>query len=154
MVDELSLTPRDRALYEKLFASHIDIITAQSCAAFILKKGWHTYSFMRRGSVKIQQMAFTTTMVVSYARPFSTGRGGALRFPHKLLRYSAKESVFHERLITLRNQQYAHTDPSTVSVQPLKDKYITSIQSISDLRFPTGRTKNVYQDDKRRCRPH
>jgi hypothetical protein len=43
MVDELNLTPRDHALFEKLYASHVDIITAQSCAAFILKKGWHTY---------------------------------------------------------------------------------------------------------------
>jgi hypothetical protein len=89
---------------------------------------------MRRGSIPIQQVAFTTSMIVSYARPFSSGRGGALTFPRRLLKYDAKEMNFHVRLLKLRNEQYAHTDPSTVSVRPLKGM-ITSIQSIRDLRF-------------------
>jgi len=135
MVEDVDLSPRDRMLYEKLHASHGDIGTAQSCAEFILKKGWHTYSFMRRGSVPIQQIAFITTMIVSYARPFSPGRGGSLTFPHRILQYRLKESLLHERLLKLRNQQYAHSDPSTISVRPLKGNIVTSIQSLRDVRF-------------------
>lgn len=135
MVEDLSLLPRDRALYEKLHASHSDIAVAQSCAEYLLKKKWHTHSFMRRGSIPIQQTAFTTAMVVSYARPFSPGRASTFTFPHKLLQYDAKATLFHKRLLTLRNEQYAHTDPSTASVRPLKGEFITSIQSISSERF-------------------
>jgi hypothetical protein len=144
-MEDVVLSPHERALYEKLHASHRDIGTARSCAEFILKKGWHSYSFMRRGSVPIQQTAFTTTMIVSYARPFSSGRGRSITFPHRLLQYSAKEKLFHERMLKLRNQQYAHTDPSTISVRPLKDKYITSIESISDLRFSPSELKGFIE---------
>jgi len=140
MIEEASLSKRDRALYEKLFASRGDIGTARSCAEFILKKGWHTYSFMRRGSVPIQQTAFTTTMIVSYARPFSAGRGN-INFPNRLLRYNEKEASFHARLIKLRNEQYAHSDASTISVRPLKGSVVKSIQSIRDLRFAAGELK-------------
>ncbi len=134
MVEDVDLSPHDRALYEKLYASHGDIGTAQGCAEFILKKGWHTYSFMRRGSVPIQQVAFTTTMIVSYARPFSAGRGN-LNFPNRLLQYDATEGVLHARLLKLRNEQYAHSDASTIRARPLKDRHITSISSIRDLSF-------------------
>jgi len=135
MLEDVVLSPHERALYEKLYASYNDLGTARSCANFILKKGWHNYSFMRRGSVPIQQTAFTTTMIVAYARPFSPGRGRSKTFPDGLLRYSSAEKQLHARMLKLRHQQYAHTDPSTIYVRPLKDKYITSIQSTGDLFF-------------------
>jgi hypothetical protein len=134
MVEELHLSPRDKAQYAKLHASVGDISIAKSCAQFILNKRWHTHSFMRRGNVPIQQIAFTTTMAVSYARPFSPGRGN-LNFPKRLLQYSSKELLFHDRLLKLRNEEYAHTDASTISVRPLKHQFITSIQSLRDLCF-------------------
>lgn len=49
MLDEADLSPRDRVLYEKLYASANDIGTARACAEYILKKGWHT--FCSRGAV-------------------------------------------------------------------------------------------------------
>ncbi len=140
MIEEASLSKRDRALYEKLYASHGDLGTARSCAEFILKWGWHTFSFMRRGRVPIQQIAFTTTMIVSYARPFSAGRGN-INFPTRLLRYNEKEASFHARLIKLRNEQYAHSDASSISMRPLKGSVVKNIQSIRDLRFPAGELK-------------
>lgn len=140
MIEDVNLSPRDRSLYEKLYASFNDIGTARSCAAFILKKRWHTYSFLRRGSVPIQQTAFTTAMIVAYARPFAAGRGN-IDFPKRLLHYSEKETAFHKRLLKLRNQQYAHSDASTISVRPLKGSLVTSIQSIFDLCFSPDELK-------------
>ncbi|MBC9883703.1 hypothetical protein G8O24_41205 [Bradyrhizobium sp. INPA01-394B] len=139
MPEEANLSPRDRALYEKLYASANDIGTATACAQYILKKGWHGYSFTRRGSVPIQQTAFTTTLIVAYARPFAAGRGN-IDFPKRLLQYDDKEAAFHQRLLKLRNQEYAHSDASTISVKPLKG-VIRSIQSIRDLRFVPAELK-------------
>ncbi|MGY3134563.1 hypothetical protein ACVWZM_005245 [Bradyrhizobium sp. USDA 4501] len=140
MIEDANLLPRDRALYAKLYASHGDIGVARSCAEFILKKGWHTYSFMRRGSVRIQQTAFITTMIVAYARPFAPGRGN-INFPHRLLQYDSQEMAFHKRLLDLRKQEYAHSDASKISVRPLKGSVVTSIVSIRDLYFSPAELK-------------
>lgn len=59
-MEELALTERNYALYNKLHVSAGDIAVAQQCAEFIKKKKWHDYSFVRRGSVQIQQIAFST----------------------------------------------------------------------------------------------
>jgi len=140
MIEDVNLLPRDRSLYEKLHASHGDIGTAKSCAGYILRKGWHTYSFMRRGSVPLQQTAFTTTMIVAYARPFAPGRGN-IDFPKRLMQYDEKQVAFHGRLLKLRNQEYAHSDASTISVRPLKGSLVTSIDSIRDLYFSPAELK-------------
>ncbi|WP_338835165.1 hypothetical protein [Bradyrhizobium septentrionale] len=95
--------------------------------------------FTRRGSVPIQQTAFTTTLIVAYARPFAAGRGN-IDFPKRLLQYDDKEAALHQRLLKLRNQEYAHSDASTISVKPLKG-VICSIQSIRDLRFAPAELK-------------
>jgi hypothetical protein len=137
MVEDVSLSPRDRALYEKLYVSVDDLGIALSCARYILKKKWHTYSFMRRGSVPLQQTAFTSTMIVSYCRAFSSGRGGKgnIELPKRLVQHDKKEAELHDRLLRLRNQEYAHTDASTIRVRPLKGDLVTSIQSIRDVCF-------------------
>ncbi|MDA9512099.1 hypothetical protein XI04_03305 [Bradyrhizobium sp. CCBAU 11430] len=68
-----------------MHASHGDLAIASSSAQYIPKKGWHSLSFLRRGSMPIQQIAFTTTMIVAYARPFAGGRGKGINFPERLL---------------------------------------------------------------------
>jgi hypothetical protein len=67
-------------------------------------------------------------------RPFAAGRGN-IDLPKKLLQYSDRETALLERLLKLRNQQYTHSDASTISVRPLKNNRATSIQSIRDLCF-------------------
>ncbi|MBJ7402183.1 hypothetical protein TSA1_26630 [Bradyrhizobium nitroreducens] len=141
MIEDVDLSPRDRALYEKLHASHGDLGIASSCAHYILKKGWHTLSFLRRGSVPLQQTAFTTTMIVAYARPFAGGRGKGISFPERLLQYDPGQTAFHKRLLKLRSQEYAHTDASTISVRPLKGSVVTDIQSIRDISFSPDELK-------------
>jgi hypothetical protein len=133
-VDEANLSLRDKALYAKLSVSRRDISTARSCAAFLKKKGWYTHPFLRRGSIAIQQISFTTTMIVAYARPFSPGRGN-LHFPIRLLQYRPPEVTLHDRLLALRNEVYAHSDAKRHDVRPLKGDLVRSIQSITDVSF-------------------
>lgn len=128
MLDEVDLSPRDRALYSKLHASHEDIGIARNCANFIQKKAWHSFAIARRGSIPIQQISFTTTMIVAYARPFSPGRSKS-NFPQRLLQYQPEERALHQRLLRLRNEEYAHSDMSSYKVTPLKGA-ITCISSI------------------------
>lgn len=130
---ELVLAERDSSLYTKLHSSASDIGVAQQCAAHIMKKGWHDYSFKRRGNVRMQQIAFYTTMIVSYARPFAIGRNGT-GFPKKLLRFRSKEIELHKQILDLRNKEYAHSDPSRTKVMPLHGA-IKDIFSIRDVRF-------------------
>jgi hypothetical protein len=140
MVEEAELSEHDRALYAKLHASLEDISTARSCAAMILKKEWHTWLVLRRGrsvlrrpSEQIHKEAFTTTMIVTYSRPFCSGRGN-LNFPDRLLKYSREERTLHDRLLELRNKQYAHADASTIKVRPLKGE-IPWIASLREVQF-------------------
>lgn len=135
MVEDLVLSARDMAMYAKLHASAGDIGAARECAHYIKKKGWHNYSFMKRGSVRIQQTAFYTTLIFAYSRPFAPGRSGT-NLPHKLLQYSKQESALHAELLDLRHKEYAHSDPSRSSVRPLKGA-IKDIFSIRDVRFST-----------------
>jgi hypothetical protein len=88
---------------------------------------------MKRGSVRIQQTAFYTTMIVAYARPFAIGRQVAT-FPHRLLQYGAKEKELHEHLLELRNKEYAHSDPERTKVRPRQGE-IQDMFSIRDVRL-------------------
>jgi hypothetical protein len=135
ILDEANLSVHDKALHAKLRVSRRDISIARSCAAFLRKKGWHTHPFFRRGSIPIQQVSFTTTMIVAYARPFSPGRGN-LNFPTRLLQCQPPEATLHDRLLALRHEAYAHSDAKRHNVRPLKGDLIRSIASgIIDVWF-------------------
>jgi hypothetical protein len=133
-MEEANLSEREKALYGKLHVSRDDIEIARSCASYIKRKGWHTYSFRRRGTVRIQQISFTTTMIVAYARPFATG-GGDINLPKRLIKYGNDEKKLHERLLLLRKKEYAHSDASTYTVTPYKGGSIISAVNIRDVRF-------------------
>lgn len=55
--------------------------------------------------------------------------------------YDGKEMTFHKRLLKLRNQQYARSDASTISVRPLKGSVVTDISSIRDIYFSPSELK-------------
>ena len=57
---ELQLNERDARLYGKLFVSRNDIGFAQYCASELLKKGWHSLWWERRGTVYQQQAVYTS----------------------------------------------------------------------------------------------
>lgn len=113
---DIELSPRDRTLYAKLYASFSDVALARRCAEHIKAKGWYRRPWSR-GSIYFQQSAFVTSLVVSYSRPFSPGRGG-LAFPKRLIPYNPNQWALHDQLIGQRNEVYAHSDLERWTVRP------------------------------------
>lgn len=135
-LDDLPLSARDRALYGKLYVSAYDIGIARQAARFLKAKGWHGYTFMRRGSTQIQQIAHTTTMIVAYSRPFKPGRSSGVTFPERLLQpYSVDEREMHSRLLILRDKAHAHMDVDSYDIRPLDNGYIKSIDRLPCTHF-------------------
>lgn len=134
--EELPLSKRDRALYGKLYVSLHDIGIARQAARFLKKKGWHGYTFMRRGSTEIQQIAHTTTVIVAYSRPFKIGKNKGVAFPDRLMQpYNKEEREMHKRLLYLRDKAHAHMDPESYDIRPLNDPYIKSMDMVPYTNF-------------------
>lgn len=133
--ERLKLSERDNALYGKLSMSALDIAKARSFANQLRKKRWHTFPLVRRGSVPTYQVALTTALVVAYARPFVVGRGGGLAFPNRLKQYTPEQEELHRRLLKLRHEQFAHTDPISYEIRPYDDPYIKSVDMVPETYF-------------------
>jgi hypothetical protein len=114
-------------LYKRLCISGEDLQMAAQFAAFILKKGWHFSPWERRGTIYLQQSAFTSSLIVFYSRPFTR----SIRlpdFPKRLLKYSSTENELHNAIIQLRHKVYAHSDDASYKVQPFSvNGYATAI---------------------------
>lgn len=109
------LTPEQhlKGQLHRLMMSALDFRHALSAATFLMedvdwKIGRGTQEDRRRFK------CYETSMVVSYARPFSTARGMAAPFSWKQLgrefTMAAEEQILHEMLIDARNRTYAHSD--------------------------------------------
>jgi hypothetical protein len=57
----IDLLKTEKDLFDKLAVSCMDIGFAKQCAELLLKKGW--------------QSVYTTSLIVSYTRPFTKTRG-------------------------------------------------------------------------------
>lgn len=127
---DVLLTDQEGQQYSKLFVSRRDINFAQSCAYVLLKKGWHSKPWERRGTVYFQQAVYTSALVTSYGRVFTESKGWS-RFPRKLLGvYSDEERTLHSQLLTLRNEVYAHSDSASYSIRPWRsENFSTDIVS-------------------------
>jgi hypothetical protein len=116
----------DTKLYGKLYVSCMDINFARYCAGVLIKKGWHWQPWERRGTIYQQQAAFTSSLVISYIRPFTKSRGWshpvsqlAVHGQHKKAAiYNTEEQILHTRLRKMRNQIYAHSDSTSYSINP------------------------------------
>jgi hypothetical protein len=108
-----------RALYERLYIAAQDFEMARQYAAFLTRKGWHSAPYERRGTVYMQQSAFTTALVVSYARPFTKSFGWP-PLPNEIARYEEPDLEMHEYLLGLRHEVYAHSDSSRHRVRPFR----------------------------------
>ncbi|MDH5180299.1 MAG: hypothetical protein OEZ39_13400 [Gammaproteobacteria bacterium] len=108
-----------KALYERLYVSLNDLHMAKQYAEWLIKKGWHSAPYERRGSIYMQQSAFTTSLIVSYCRPFTKSKGWP-KLPSEFVVYSAEESVLHRKIMDLRHQVYAHSDSEKYSIRPWK----------------------------------
>lgn len=65
----------------------------------------------------MQQAAFTTALIAAYCRPFVETRNGAV-LSMRLAPYSENERELHEKLRSLRNTIYAHSDIDLRQVRP------------------------------------
>lgn len=84
----------------------------------------------------MQQSAFTTSLVVSYARPFKQSYGWPA-FPDEFKQYDAEQTALHEYLIELRDQVFAHSDSEKYSISPCRidSEFVTDIQGVPFLRL-------------------
>ncbi len=67
----------------------------------------------------MQQAAFTTALVTSYARPFTQSKGWP-KLPTELVLYNASEAHLHQHVMKLSHRVYAHSDSSRHSIRPIK----------------------------------
>jgi hypothetical protein len=95
--------------FERLFASRYDFAQANFCACYLLKKGWHSRPWERRGTIYQQQTAFVTNLIIAYARPFTSSKGWPA-FPLKLVDFNKSQKALHERMLQKRHEIFAHSD--------------------------------------------
>lgn len=118
-IDDTFLVSDDERLYQRLYVSLGDLSLTNSFARHLRKKKWHYAPHERRWTTYIQQAAFTSALVTSYARAFTPSKGWP-DIPVRLRPYDDAEVRLHEHLIALRNKVYAHSDSSSYSVRPMR----------------------------------
>jgi hypothetical protein len=102
----------DLRLYRRLWLSRLDLEEAKATVEELLRV---RIPLPRRNLPSPLLMAFTTALVVSYARPFVNSRGQSAvaerTVPGSLLRVlSSKQRTIHERLVQMRNREIVHSD--------------------------------------------
>jgi hypothetical protein len=105
--------------FERLFASTYDFAQANFCAHYLLKKGWHSKPWERRGTIYMQQTAFVTSLVIAYTRPF-VGSKGWPAFPSKLTEFDAGQRDIHKKILQMRHEIFAHSDSGHFSFRPVE----------------------------------
>jgi hypothetical protein len=146
---EVLLTADDEKLYSKLYVSISDVEFARYCACVLLKKGWHSQPWERRGTIYQQQAAFTSALVTAYGRPFTNSKGWP-KIPEELIRYNEQETKLHKNLITLRHTVYAHSDSENYSIRPWRSgDFSTDIVGAPTLRI-TSEDAQLFQVMTRR----
>ncbi|MGA7750292.1 MAG: hypothetical protein WCA63_09105 [Gallionella sp.] len=111
------LEPRLR-LYRRLWLSRIDLQEAKATIEEIIKAN---LPFPRRKEPSALLIAFTTALVVSYARPFVNSRGQSAvaekTVPGSLLRVlTSSERALHDALVDMRNREVAHSDADVLEI--------------------------------------
>jgi hypothetical protein len=140
-----SITQAERDLYERLTVFQEDLNQAAYFANYLLKKGWHFDPWDRRirWPTYMQQAAFTTALVTAYCRPFVQSRS-APTLSMRLAPYCESELQLHEKLQTLRNTIYAHSDVDLHKVRPVSiNDRATAIVSLPILKLTRDETQLV-----------
>ena len=125
-----------RRLYATLHVAEEDLRQASFFAAHILKKGWHFEQWEKRGTIYLQQAAFTTALATAYSRPFTPSRGWP-KLPEKLIRpFDSRQKELHNHILELRNLIYAHSDVGYRGIRPFViNGYPTAIEALPPMRF-------------------
>ena len=123
---------------ERLIISQQDLLQAKSFAEFILSKNLHDRSTDWEEQ-KLIHLAFNTSLIVSYSRPFTGNRGISTgkqqSVGSKLLEVLSKEEKrLHDNLTRSRHAEYAHSDLNSHNV---------SIYACENFAIPIGRNPFV-----------
>jgi hypothetical protein len=131
-------------LYERLYVADEDLGLARQYAQHLLKKGWHSAPWERRGSIYMQQSAFVTALVVSYARAFTKSYGWP-SLPERFLPEDQGTLAMHKRVMSLRNEVYAHSDSKHHKVQPwrINSEALTDVRGAPTLRFTKDECEQI-----------
>jgi hypothetical protein len=102
-----------------------DFRDAQKFAQYILRRNLHKVK-NERAVTKLVHLAFNTSLVVAYSRPFKSnaeiqdGKKVRVRLDativHSILS-TPQELAFHDKLIKLRDKTFAHSDSSVREIE-------------------------------------
>lgn len=82
-------------------------------------------------------------MVIAYCRPFTDSRGWP-KFPKRLLRLTPEERELHERLLSLRNAVYAHSDIEARNIRPVwLNEHPTAVEALPPMRFSMAELESI-----------
>lgn len=123
---EKHLAPTEEEITRILFSAH-DFQTSLSALTFLGEE--YPEEIQRIELRRIR--CFETTMVISYARPFSQSYLPLPRFCLNLISFtpSEDEASLHEELMALRNKRVAHSDFETMRMH-------SAVLDVEGLSFP------------------
>jgi hypothetical protein len=117
---------RAKKLLPRLYVDRLDFLQARKFAAYIIKQRLHEERKTKRARENQQliHMAFNTSLIISYSRPFTAHKdleGKFVRNDKGIAGAPLKEHVtevlkeadaieLHDRVLKLRNTAYAHSD--------------------------------------------
>lgn len=105
-------------LYRRLWLARIDLEEAAATIEAIIRQN---IRLPRRERPSPLLMALTTSLVVSYARPFVNSRGQSAlaekSVPGSLLRILTKyQRSFHDAILDIRHREVAHSDADAMQL--------------------------------------
>lgn len=113
---QLDLSKQQAKQYRRLWTSRNDLEKANSYAEHIIKKRLHSGHIRSKGAY-LQSDAFTTSLIISYARAFIDPSD----WEDKLLSLSRptdEQLKLHKTLISMRNELFAHSDLRHYGITP------------------------------------
>lgn len=127
----------ERERYKRLLLSQEDLRYARRYGELILELGPEvgadsTTKYICRG--------LTTAMVVSYARPFTSNKGGRVnQLPEKLYwgHLTDAEKKLHQRILDRRDSVHAHSDSNVIALK-------VSVDAIGGVPVAMGHGWNPY----------
>ena len=123
-IDTSDIPPLDDAFFSRakwrlprLYIDRLDFYQARKVAAYILKEGLHEKRKTEQARVKQQlvHLAFNTSLIVSYSRPFSKNRNfegePSSSLKKEICRVlNESETELHKKVLDMRDTVCAHSD--------------------------------------------
>lgn len=113
-----------KPLFKRLLHSHHDLMHAQKCVNQILKRKLHNTN--ERFEKELLE-CLNSAMITAYSKPFSGNKGSsgvAKEIPVSILSCLTDDELnIHKKIISMRNQDIAHSDPDSRNIEVEISKY-------------------------------